>query len=637
VKFKQGIRQRVRLGLINWRTGILPGSIVIGLVILARFAGGLQAWEWMALDAYLRYRPAEAMDEQVLIVGINESDLAQLKTYPIPDTELADLIQSIQQHEPAVIGIDLFRDQPVPPGNEKLSQIFKTQSNVMVIERLALNSQESLVKPPPTLPGEQVGFANAALDRDGMLRRSLLFTEDAQGIVKESFSSLLASIYLESKAIQASPGVRDPQSIRLGKAEIPRFQANTGGYAQAASGGLVTLINYRSGAQPFRVVSLAEIKAKKFQPDWIKGKIVLVGMMAESSKDYVTVHAIESANPALVYGVTVQAHAISQLIQAAQVGRPLIQAWADGWEYLWIMVWGGAGISLGWVVRSPLKLVLVLLGSSLGLLGMGYGLLLVGWWIPVMPPLLVLLINGAGLTAFYRYDQALRLQVRERQSVIDETFHAIHNGPLQTLSRLQSQSNDGALDQVSIKLGLQELDRDVREIYESMRRDLTGMEDSWDFGSGLRLNLQEPMHEVLRQVYEYVLGQNWPHLQSIRIKLTDFKPIEERFLDVRLKRELCRFLEEAVTNVGKHGVGATRLEVCCGVKDGLNLVRVSDNGKGQLGEREGMGTQQAKRLAKRLRGEFERWSPTDRRSSKGAPQGIVCQLSWKPQRGWLGS
>jgi CHASE2 domain-containing sensor protein/two-component sensor histidine kinase len=624
----QVFQERLRNGLANWQTSILPGSIVIGLVVLARLSGGLQSLEWMAFDKYLRHRPAEAMDQQVLVIGVNEADLAQLKTYPVPDAELAKLIQTIQTHQPAAIGVDIFRDQPVPPGSQQLMQVFQQQSNVVGIERLALNAQEASVKPSPALTNDQVGFANAALDTDGVVRRSLLWTENDRGETKESFSSILANLYLETQGIQSSPGIRDPQSVQLGNVEIPLFQGNTGGYAQGQIGGLATLINYRSGRQPFRVLSLADIKTNRFQPEWIKGKVVLVGMTAASSKDYVTVHAIDSANPALIDGVMVQAHAISQLINAAQVGRPLIQTWLDDGEYLWIIAWGGLGIILGWVVRSPLKLVGVLLGSGIGLLGMSYGLLLLGWWIPVMPPLLVFLMNGAGLTAFYRHDQALRSRIRERQLVINETFDAIHNGPLQTLSRLLSQSRDESLTRSDTRMGLQELDREVRGIYESMQQAVGAGDEMLYVSQDLRVNLREPMPEVLRQVYEDVLARNWPHLQNVKLKLVDFQPIDERFLDLGMRRDLCRFLEEAITNVGKHGVGTTRLEVRCEVKDGVNVVRVADNGAGQLSSREGMGTQQAKRLAKRLRGEFGR--------SKGEPQGMVCQLSWKPQRRWLG-
>jgi CHASE2 domain-containing sensor protein len=269
---RQGLSQRVQAALANWRVSLVPGSIAIALIALARLAGGLQSWEWSVLDTYLRHRPGEPMDEQVLIVGITEADLAELKTYPISDQDLANLIQTLQKYQPAVIGVDIFRDQPVPPGHQKLTQAFQVppphgkQPNVIAIERLALNSQEFAVKPPPTLSSDQVGFVNAILDNDGVLRRSLLFTEDDQKNVRESFSSLLANLYLETQGIVATEGSRDRQSIRLGKTEIPRFQPDTGGYAQTPGGGLVTLINYRSGREPFRVVSLAQIKIKQFQP-----------------------------------------------------------------------------------------------------------------------------------------------------------------------------------------------------------------------------------------------------------------------------------------------------------------------------------------------------------------------------------
>jgi hypothetical protein len=48
-----------------------------------------------------------------------------------------------------------------------------------------------------------------------------------------------------------------------------------------------------------------------------------------------------------------------------------------------------------------------------------------GWWIPVVPTLLVLVINGVGLTAFYQYDRNLRGQIQERQIIIERTFDTI--------------------------------------------------------------------------------------------------------------------------------------------------------------------------------------------------------------------
>ena len=42
--------------------GAMPGAALLGVVILTRLLGGLQSWEWAALDIALRLRPAETTD-----------------------------------------------------------------------------------------------------------------------------------------------------------------------------------------------------------------------------------------------------------------------------------------------------------------------------------------------------------------------------------------------------------------------------------------------------------------------------------------------------------------------------------------------------------------------------------------------
>jgi two-component sensor histidine kinase len=246
----------------------------------------------------------------------------------------------------------------------------------------------------------------------------------------------------------------------------------------------------------------------------------------------------------------------------------------------------------------------------------------------------VFLINGAGLTAFYRYDQGLRSRLQERQSIIDETFNAIHNGPLQSLSMLKRNSKDDRLTREELLGQLENLDQSIRKIYEAMVREALNLEASVYVSDRLRLNLGEPLHEVLQQVYTDVLERDLPYFAGIKVKVVNFECLDEKWLTVELKRGLCRFLEEALCNVGKHAIGVTRLEVRCGPVDGRQIVRVVDNGQGQLTEREGMGTQQARKLAKRLQGRFERSVCFPSRESAPAVNGVSCELSWKVRRGW---
>jgi CHASE2 domain-containing sensor protein len=418
-----------------WRVGALPGLAVIGLVVLLRGLGTLQFLEWTALDYFLRSRPAEPMDERVLIVGINEDDIRQLQKYPIPDQELVALLQKIQSHQPSVIGFDIVRDYASE--QNQLSQAFQKSSNWMAIERIQMfEEDEEQTSAPAGVAPEQVGFVNAMLDDDKALRRSLLSATDVNGEYHFSLTARLAIKYLSDRGYEIDNIKGDPEAFRFGKAELRRFAAGTGGYVNADDGGNQILINFRSGAQPFRTVSLTDIKTGKFKPEWIRDRIVLVGITSDIYKDVVNSGAVVKPADVSVFGVEIQAHAVSQIISAVLDGRSLLRALDDGWEYLWIVAWGMLGISLGRISQSPLRILLGLGGTSILLVGVCFGVLIMGWWLPVVPAFMALFLNGAGLTAalFYRYGQDLQMRIQDRQLVINQTFDAIHSGPLQTLS-----------------------------------------------------------------------------------------------------------------------------------------------------------------------------------------------------------
>lgn len=40
-----------------------------------------------------------------------------------------------------------------------------------------------------------------------------------------------------------------------------------------------------------------------------------------------------------------------------------------------------------------------------------------------------------------------------------------------------------------------------------------------------------------------------------------FEPIDEQYLNLEYKRELCQFLEEALGNIGKHAEGTKHIQV----------------------------------------------------------------------------
>ncbi|MEH2401405.1 CHASE2 domain-containing protein [Nostoc sp.] len=604
-----------------WRVGTLPGIAVIGLVMIARLTGLMQSLEWLAFDNFLRLRPDEPRDEQIVIVGINEDDISTCTDFSLSDHDLAQLLLKLQTYKPRVIGLDIYRDLPVNPGHTELVTVFQSLKNLIVTEKVLPDE----IVPPPALSTEQAGFANQIIDSDGKLRRSLLSTPTSKGY-KSSLSLSLAAVYLGHHGISIENGIRDRAAIRFGKTEIPRFFANSGGYVRTDAGGVQVLLNFRSGREKFRTLSLYDLKSDKFNPDWIRDRIVIIGITSPSCKDFIPTSAIESIEPApeRVYRVEIQAHAVSQIIRAVLNSRPLLNTWQDGWEYIWILAWGLVGIAIARLTKSPLISLLVVGVASCSLLVFCYLLLTWGWWVPLIPTLVVLTLNGMKITALYQYDQALRSGIRAREALIERIFAKIHNGPLQSLAKVLKLVRDKDLPMndllPELEKELEKLNHELRGIYEFLQREPIDQETSLYLGKNLVLNLRDPLHEILYQVYNSTLEREFPCFKTIKVKIRAFEPLNERALNIEEKQGLCLFLEEALCNVGKHATGVTRLEVTCSSSEGWYTLSIIDDGLGVNSSREGWGTQQFRNLARQLKGKFRR-VPLSLR-------GTLCELSW---------
>ena len=334
-----------------------------------------------------------------------------------------------------------------------------------------------------------------------------------------------------------------------------------------------------------------------------------------------------STDSGLVYGVEINAHDISQIIGAVIDGRSLLYSLSEPGEYFLILIFGLLGISFARIFQSSGKIIISLGIVILCSIGISF-LLLAGFglWLPVVPAFLVLSINGASLSAanFYRYQQNLKLQLEERQFIIDYTFDTIHNGPLQTLKQLLRETQQESFERDLVSKRLIQLDRELKTVYQSIQQETIVDGDSIYIGD-TKIDLQNPTKEILYQVYSSAIDRNFPCFQTLKYKIVKFEDLDDGQLTIEQKRNLCRFLEEALCNVGKYAEGITRLKVTCVRDDRKNIVRVEDNGVGitRSSNRiasKGRGTKQALNLAKQLGGKFERFPKS--------PRGTICELSW---------
>ncbi|WP_375504334.1 CHASE2 domain-containing protein [uncultured Nostoc sp.] len=406
---------------------ITAASVAVCVLLLHSF-GLLQFLELAGLDQFFCLRLNEPPEQRITIVVIDEADIKEVGSWPIPDANITQLLKKLNVHKPRAIGLDIYRDLPVEPGNQELRNAYKSMPNLIGIQFLA-NGKNVNVSPPLGLNQDQVGFNNVLYDLDGKVRRSLLYWH-VNNQVHESFALKLALLYLKSENITPTKAKNNPEYLQLGKAVFTRFQVNDGAYVGADDRGYQLLTNFpkpkcqsSSGEFcSFRQVSMRDVLADKVKKNLIKDRIILIGSTAPSLNDFVFIPYSSSlmGTPKPVSGIQLQAYFISELISAALQGRPLLKVWPDLLENLWIFIWSYLGTVTIWRIRDATKSLLSILVSCLVLTLSAYLAFLYGWWIPLIPSLL-----SFGSSAIWMTSHIAHIQEEGKRS--KEFLHHVIN------------------------------------------------------------------------------------------------------------------------------------------------------------------------------------------------------------------
>jgi len=375
---------------------------VTGIVIGVKQLGGLEPLDLRAYDQMIRLRSDQPTDPRLLVVTITEEDLRIQKRSTLSDQAIAEVLSRLQQYHPSVIGLDLYRDLPQPPGHSALQAQLQAP-NLIAITKLG-NTENNTIPPPPGVSPERVGFNDFPIDRDGIVRRSLLF-----GGTIPAFSTQLAFSYLKQHGITPTSNPEDA-NMRLGTTTFVPLESNSGGYQTNDARGYQVLLNYRTRQSVAREVTLTQVLKGAVQPDWIHNKIVLIGTTAASSRDlfYTPYSAGETANHQMS-GVAIHAQMVSQILSAALDQRSLMGYLPEWQEWLWIAGWALVASSLAWQIHSPLKLAMACSGVLIVLGGVSFWQLNQAVWIPLAAPAIAAMITVAAIVT-YRAQQAQQQQ-----------------------------------------------------------------------------------------------------------------------------------------------------------------------------------------------------------------------------------
>ncbi len=375
---------------------VLFSGLVFLLIIGSRGAGYLESLELTAYDLFTRLKPISSeAAPRVAIIGISEKDIRQIGRWPLTDAILANTLEILSRCKPRAIGVDIFRDIPVPPGGQELDSVLSGKQHII----MAMKFGDEGVPPPPVLKDtDQVGFNDILVDPGGIVRRAMLFLDDGETVFY-SFALRLSLLYLHSEGITAQPDENNPQHIRLGTSTIKPFEENEGSYVRADSRGYQFLMNYQKASFP--IYNLSDLLSGKVDQKLIQDRVILIGIMAQSVKDFFYTpesRGFSYARP--VPGVVLHAHIVSQLLGFALDGKSQVKTLKNWQETIWILIWSIMGGAMGLWFRSATRFSLCGSAGILILCAVAYLSFLNGLWIPLLPPVLTWLIAAAVMTAY---------------------------------------------------------------------------------------------------------------------------------------------------------------------------------------------------------------------------------------------
>jgi CHASE2 domain-containing sensor protein/tRNA A-37 threonylcarbamoyl transferase component Bud32 len=436
---KKDLIHNMKLKSICINPAVIYSTLATVVLIAVQRLGILEPIETRIYDQMVRLRPDPGLDSRILVVGVTEADLQKLQELqktlnlsgqPLSGTSLSGevlemLLAKLQQYQPRVIGLDIYRDLPVEPGHQKLLQRFQQNDNIITVCKHADSMHSETPAPQGVIP-EQVGFSDNVEDNDGIIRRSLLaLTPDAAARCNTPFSLGLqvALKYLIADGTQLQTTAN--KEIKLGNTVFAKLKSDSGGYNNVDDQGYQILLNYRR-VEAAQLVSVSDILTDKINPSLITNRVILIGSTAPSLKDLVnTPYSALGGDDYKMPGVMVHAQSVSEILSAVLDRRPLFWFWSEWGEVAWLWGWSILGGFLAWRINHSLRLGIAGIVAFGSLLGSNFIIFTQAGWVPIVSPVLGLALAATGVVVQSRFQQQqeqekIASQVKNQEEYIEQ-------------------------------------------------------------------------------------------------------------------------------------------------------------------------------------------------------------------------
>lgn len=378
---------------LSWRLTAILTLVATAIVLAVRALGGLEFLELAAYDQFLRLRAGHLeQPSNVAVIAIDDAELDRA-SWPYPDGDLAQLVQTGLDAGAAVVAIDIYRGTPVPPGSDDLNKVMAEAKNVVGVFKFGATDDKTVKSPGAIVSKLRIGFTDMLTDRgDALVRRSLLYAGDGKSVAT-SLAAQTARIWLKEKGIVPKAAPSNPRHLKLGEAVHVPLHKDFGGYRNMDAQGYQFLFDFRRTPSQVPTVKASELRAGTADPKVLSGRIVFIGVTSQSVKDYFAAPVRAGADKRQIYGVYLHALAADQLVRMAMgetgVARSLPTA-------LTIFLCALVAFISGAVIRARNLSQVQLLGAAvlvLAVTGFSYVAFVFDWWVAMVPLLLCGLLS----------------------------------------------------------------------------------------------------------------------------------------------------------------------------------------------------------------------------------------------------
>ncbi len=391
---------------------MLAAQLVAAAVLCCRELAWLQPAELAAYDQLVTAWAGQAPSGRILLVSVSEADIGRYG-WPLRDEDLAVLLGRLTGWGARVIGVDLYRDRPLPPGSQALAGLLAQHPEILWIYKLADESGPGVPPPPLLADGPRAVLADVVTDPGGVVRRGLLAATDTRA--HRSVLTLGAAL-AEAYTAQELRGLGD--DVAFGGGRVVLLARRFGPYAKVDASGYQTLLDFRGGRERFQRVNFGDLMQGDAAAPLVRGRAVLIGTDAPSVKDSFPTPlgpGRDGAGP--LAGVMLHAHLADQLIRiqsGAPAGRTVLPRPLDA-AVIWACATAAAGIGLA-LPSAGLAFAAALL-AGVGLIAWaGYAAFgAAGLILPVVPSALAWLGAAAG-AVWALHGMGIRERLRLRRS-----------------------------------------------------------------------------------------------------------------------------------------------------------------------------------------------------------------------------